>query len=156
MYAFIQRLLKHEAGTASIEAAVMLPFFIICWSGIVYMYTGQDNALEQRTNARHCAWAYSNNGCRSVPTGCTASAPTTLGEDVPWADAPIIGDMLGSVLGESTTVTAEEEYGRPPMLGGGTSRALGRYTIMCNTTGRDFGDVVHDTMCAQLSSFPGC
>ena len=156
----LRALLRDERGTASIEAAVMLPFFIIAWAGLLYTYTGQDTLLKQRTLARHCAWAYSNSGCETLPPGCEAMGRTAMPSDgaPDWSSVPVLGTFVPTFFGEMVTVGSSQELQRPPLFGGGTANATAPYSIMCNERYRSMGEILHDTMCDQLGDpdFMGC
>lgn len=161
----IRSLLGDDRGTASIEAAVMLPFFILCWAGLLYVYHGHGQKLDASVSARQCAWEYSNNGCRALPEGCRRLSTSEIEQDGmsgDWLAAvdniPVIGGLAESIFGEVATVGYSSELTRPPMLGGGTVDASGNYTIMCNEEKRDIGDVLHDTLCDQIGDvgFMGC
>jgi len=165
----LRPLLRDDRGTASIEAAVMLPFFILCWAGLLYVYHGHEAKLAAGVDARHCAWAYSNGGCRVLPEGCRRLSTAEIeqdGQSGDWLAAldgiPVISGLAESIFGEVATVGHDITVDRPPLFGGGTVDASGTYTIMCNEERRDLGDVLQQTLCDQLETigmdagFMGC
>jgi hypothetical protein len=61
---------RRRRGTAFAETAIMLPFLVIVFSGIVYLgryYMARQQAL---LTVRSCAWQYAYNSCATLPVGC--------------------------------------------------------------------------------------
>src|SRR3954467_2633041 len=66
----LRRARRCARGTASVEAAVALPFFVLVLSGIWFVRDRQLAIQSAENQARSCAWQYSANDCSEVPKGC--------------------------------------------------------------------------------------
>ena len=121
-----------ERGTASIEAIIVLPIFVLLFVGVLYFADLIQAKTDADTEARRCAWLYSMANCGEVPEGCarpddappTASNPfqkaldTGIGkaqngaqvapvprdnnEDVPDIFESIVKPILGKAINEVT------------------------------------------------------
>jgi len=157
-------LLRDQRGTASIEAAMMLPLMALCWVGLFFRLATIDATLVAATEARRAAWVSSNNACRGEDTEYECDEEETAGGGGGneggggggWLDAltdvPIIGGLFGSLLGYSMTAHAGQEVERPPLLGGGTVNAGYHYYIMCNEEPMSVDEMLIATLCGQLGS----
>lgn len=161
-----RRFWRDQRGTASIEAAMMLPLMGLCWVALFYRLATLDAILLSGVEARRSAWVTSNNACNDGDrnyecddgsSGSTAGGTAGGGGD--WLDslteAPIIGFLFGTLLGSSTTAHVSREVDRPVVLGGGTIRAGYGYYIMCNEASMTLEDMLEATICEQLSEVSG-
>lgn len=74
---------RRRAGTASVEVIVMLPFFLIVYSGIYFMYGHYMGRQQALLRARSCAWTYAAGGCDDKETleTCLRNPPRTPNAD---------------------------------------------------------------------------
>ncbi len=149
------RLRLDERGTASLEAAMILPFMALCWLGLFYRLGTLDATLEAGVEARRAAWVTSNNACRGDDTNyeCAGSASDDIDTGSfldGLSDIPIVGFLFGSLLGSSTTAHASREVNRPAAFGGGVFEASYSYYIMCNEEPMTVEDLLRSTICEQL------
>jgi hypothetical protein len=134
-------------GTASVEAAIILPFFILIFAGVMYMERLLESKQVALVFARRCAWQYSNNGCSEKPTGCEKVVEHAGGSSNEnevsdkmreggildkLSDIPFIGKAISGLFGSALTSRATREVIRAPMFGGGTVAVAGHYYLMCN------------------------
>jgi Flp pilus assembly pilin Flp len=157
-----RRFWRDQRGTASIEAAMMLPLMGLCWVALFYRLATLDAILVSGVEARRMAWVTSNNACadggRTYECEGGSSASTTGGGSSgggDWldqlTDAPIVGFLFGTLLGSSTTARVSREVDRPVVLGGGTIRAGYGYYIMCNEESMTVQDLLEATICEQVA-----
>jgi len=150
---------RDQRGTASIEAAMMLPLMGLCWVALFFRLATIDGTLQSAVEARRTAWVSSNNGCRGENQEPACDAESGGGGDSGgggWLDSlqdvPIIGGLFGSLLGYSMTAHASRDVTKPVVLGGGTVAASYGYYIMCNEEPMDLDDLLIATICEQLGS----
>lgn len=72
-------LLSDTRGLATVEAAVVLPVFIVIFCGLVVIHRLYDAKFSAMTEARECAWAYANGGCESAPENCRIEGARGVG-----------------------------------------------------------------------------
>lgn len=152
----------NSRGTASVEAVIVLPVFVILFVGIFFARDLQAAKLASEQQARRCAWEYSYTGCDPDhrPSGCT----------VPDADQPLAGDLsevidrvnlddqslstiqgdlglgkvvrdlirdqvvsrLAAALTHDIEATTTVERERPNLFGAGKTVIDGKYRLACN------------------------
>jgi hypothetical protein len=151
---------RYCRGTASVEAAIVLPFFVILFVSVYYV---RNELLARQTaeiHARRCAWAYSANNCELVPAGCEndlrevwegEALSKEIGEKLNVGDGLIktavmfvLDPVLEAVFGHALNATTETTFERPNLYGGGTATANGTYHLACNLQHKDIGDVASD------------
>jgi len=154
------RAARHCRGTASVEAAIVLPVFVILFISVYYV---RNNILAKQTaeiHARSCAWAYSKNNCESIPAGCEndlyevwegEALSNEIGTWLHLKDGPIksavmlvLNPVLKAVFGHALNATTETTFERPALYGGGTATARGTYHLACNLGTKYLGDVASD------------
>jgi len=140
-------------GAASVEAAIILPFFVILFISVFYLRNAILARQAAEAHARSCAWSYSMNYCESVPAGCE-DVVSPVSEGSKLADeigsqlgkasnnlfAELIGDVLSAVLepvvdaafGKSLDANSQVSFPRPALYGGGNANATGTYHLACN------------------------
>jgi hypothetical protein len=154
---FLQ-LLADQRGTASVEAAMVLPLMALCWAGLFFRLSTLDATLQSGVEARRAAWISSNNACvgdDSEPV-CTSSSAVDTGSFLDGlADVPSVGFLFGSLLGSSTVARVVREVNRPVVFGGGTTQVGYGYYIMCNEEPMDLNDLLRATICEQLGDSLG-
>jgi hypothetical protein len=155
-------LFRDQRGTASVEAAMMLPVMGLCWIGLFFRLATIDGTLVAATEARRAAWVSSNNACRGEDTeyecdeneSAAGGGGNESGGGGGWLDAltdvPIIGGLFGSLLGYSMTAHAGRTVARPNVFGGGTVNAGYHYYIMCNEEPMTVDEMLIATLCGQL------
>lgn len=149
-------LFRDQRGTATLEAAVLLPIMAICWLGLFYKLQVLDTTLQAANEARRSAWTASNAGCRGDDVDYDCHSETGSEEGGGWldqmGDLPFVGWLFGSVFGYSTTARVSHDVTVPPMFGGGTQRAGYGYYIMCNERPMTIDDLLKATICEQFSA----
>jgi len=151
---------RHCRGTASVEAAIVLPVFVILLISVYYVC---NNILAKQTaeiHARSCAWAYSRNNCESIPAGCEndlhevwegEAIADEIGKRLKIDNGLIrsavmfvLDPVLNAVFGHALNATTETSFERPALYGGGTATAHGTYHLACNLNHKTLGDVASD------------
>lgn len=146
-----------NVGTATVEAVVALPVFVILFVGVCFLRNMTEARLTTDQLARRCAWEYSNNGCKDVPAGCDrVFSEVGLGEinmnvgDALRAGADsfvgsgdgkaairrvlewLVVNLVTQAFTKSIDAKPAVERERPGLFGGGRSRVQGRYRLACN------------------------
>jgi len=154
------RAARHRRGTASVEAAIVLPVFVILFVSVYYV---RNNILAKQTaeiHARSCAWAYSKTNCASIPAGCENDLHEVWeGEAVTdeigkWLNIDnglirsavmfVLDPVLKAVFGHALNATTDMSFERPALYGGGTATAHGTYHLACNLNHKTLRDVASD------------
>jgi hypothetical protein len=167
---WLRRFLGDEHGTASIEAVIMLPFFIIVWGLLLFAVDVYKHKLDAGLRARDCGWSYAQTGCQTVPPQCQeepgdpvavdgddGSGDLASSVDELPLDIPIIGDLLNGIVdtlfGELRRSRHNNQVRRPRVLGETTVQTRGAFAIMCNERPRTVGEMARDMVCAVASFF---
>jgi hypothetical protein len=138
-------------GTATVEAVVVLPVFVVLLVGISFVRDATSTRLFADQDARRCAWQYSFNNCESVPPGCEqVLAIGHLGVVPPKVEnllsnpktgvsggvRAILDGIVKTTLLEAFTKSLDAnrvvERDRPWLFGGSKSRITGKYRLACN------------------------
>jgi hypothetical protein len=111
---------RRERGAALVEAAFMLPMFVILWYGSLYVHSLGSTYIKVNTSARQDAWqtAMSNCGVRfssnsevlPASLGGVVTLPDTGGDGATAsaiAAALKSGNIIGALAGFVNTFTAE-------------------------------------------------
>lgn len=169
---FLRRLLGDEEGTASIEAAIMIPFFIIVWGLLLFAVDVYKHKIDAGRQARDCGWAFAQTGCETLPPQCEEEPGDPVAveggegegelessmDELPL-DIPVIGDVLNGVIdtlfGELRVARHSEDVQRPQVLGATTVETRGAFAIMCNERPRTVGEMALDMVCAVAPFFCG-
>lgn len=69
-----------------VEAAVVIPVFLILFAAVVFVLRLYAHKAESRAEARHQVWSYALNACEQGPY-TSSSATTAAGDDPPTLDA---------------------------------------------------------------------
>jgi hypothetical protein len=148
-------------GAASVEAVVVLPFFVLLFISLFYV---RDQVLTRQAaqeRARTCAWLYSNNSCdkgqlppecqdvvKDVPLAADAAKTVTdkLTGDGFFQDvvSGLIDSALETAFGSAFDVKVEREVARPAIYGGKTQAIVGEYHLACNLKPKTKIDVAKD------------
>src|SRR4051812_8832514 len=156
-------------GTASIEAVVALPFFVLVLSGIWFVRDRQLAIQSAENQARSCAWQYSANDCTSIPKGCEGvltpgSAPpagnviddalndaksaVSAGGDskgvVEKIASGTLAPAIDALFGRFVEGKSSRTLNRPGVLGGGQAVFTGSYHLACNLQPTTPAKVVED------------
>lgn len=128
---------RRRAGTASVEVIVMLPLFLIAYSGIYYMYGHYMGRQQALLRARSCGWTYAAGGCADKDTldACLANPPRSPAPDgtereqhatavLPDDSAPAETEVGG--VGESGVSQVIEKLEKIPVLGDAIKWLLGK------------------------------
>lgn len=169
---FLRRVFGDDQGTASIEAVIMLPFFIMVWGLLLFAVDVYKHKIDAGIRARDCGWTFAQTGCQTVPPSCQeepgdpvstedaagSSELASTVDDLP-IDIPIIGDVLNGVVdtifGELRRARHSEDVQRPQVLGSTTVQTRGAFAIMCNERPRTVGEMALDMVCAVAPFFCG-
>jgi hypothetical protein len=153
-------LLRDQRGTASIEAAVMLPVMAICWAGLMLRFDQIERFLHGATVARRDAWIFSNSGCEGDNPGRAEIAPECAGDDqssgLSWAAGlqkiPVVGYLVDSIFGYRFTATGVEPYTEPPLFGGKSKSSRYSYHLTCNEASRDGKQILSQVLVQTVDS----
>jgi hypothetical protein len=160
---------RRACGTASVEAVIALPVFIIVLSGVWFVRDRQLAIQSAANQARSCAWQYSANDCTEIPKGCEGVlAPGTApraGNKVDDAlnDAKkavlaggdskgviekvatgLLGPAIDALFGRFVDGNTSRTLNRPGALGDGQTVVTGSYHLACNLQPTTPGKVVKD------------
>jgi len=123
-------------GTASVEVIVMLPFFLIAYSGIYFMYGHYMGRQQALLRARSCAWVYAAGGCedKGALDSCLSNPPPVLNPDGsekhPTAVQPPDGSdpdtKVRAADGENPVSEVIEKLEGIPVLGDAIKWLLGK------------------------------
>ncbi|MBK8169934.1 MAG: pilus assembly protein [Sandaracinaceae bacterium] len=135
-------LLHDERGAAMVEAAILLPIFILIFGGVMYTSRSFETAVKQQAQARHCAWAYAKNACDGdQPAGCTFTEGSDMdssvvagNQDVQAADDEnnFFTKIVDLIAGKSTTAAAQSTVTAPNVFGGGQNTIERKNALSCN------------------------
>lgn len=153
---------RDERGAAYVEALSIIPFFLIVWVGLNFMYNIRLEKQARYAGARTCAWEWSNQGCEGEkPKSCIDS--TSGGEketedfggqqrqmtnmlretqDGNWANK-----VIGAIFGESFETQSEGTVTIPGRFGGGQGKIRSNYYLLCNERPQEVGDIVKKVAC---------
>jgi len=137
-------------GVASVEAVIFVPFLLMLFSGMVLVGKRYDAVQVALSNARSCAWLYSQQACEgTLPAQCStqvasqvpapesavsdALRPNGTGDDErlsPQIDTTL-GDPSTTLFGHYTTVTGSVTFDAPKPFGGERTISTS-YHLACN------------------------
>ncbi|HEY2733900.1 MAG TPA: hypothetical protein VGI70_07945 [Polyangiales bacterium] len=153
---YFARVIADRRGTASIEAAVMLPVMALCWAGLFLRFQGLESILDAAVESRRDAWVFSGAGCEmdgDVPPGIVVHClPSSAGWMQTVSKLPLVGWLIGTVAGYDLTKTATRDHSAPKLLGGRSSRVAYPYFLSCNEKSRDASYVLKAVICEQVSN----
>jgi Flp pilus assembly pilin Flp len=156
---YLRRLVRDRRGTASIEAAILLPLMALCWTALFFRFQGIEQELDAAVEARKDAWVFSAQGCEKGPNDpdIPAGIAVNCNQDGPdWMSAvskiPFVGWLISSIAGFELTKVAKREHPVPNLLGGGTSHMAYPYALMCNEKDRDLDYILTSCICQQVSA----
>ncbi len=167
---------RRVRGAASVEAVIVLPFFILIFAGVLYVHHLWENRQIALMTARQCAWLFSASGCDEQPSGCeglvhAAGAEEQQNEVTDELDGgvidqlsgiPFLGPAIRGIFGTALEANIERQTRRPPVLGGGRVPVAARYYMMCNEKAQTLGELISGSFCGLVSAitddgaFPGC
>jgi Flp pilus assembly protein TadG len=88
---------RRQRGTAMVEAAAILPVFVVLWFAVVYAHNVADAKMRMVAGSRAIAWAYAMGNCGNQGDPNPTPTPQIAGKKVdPMLAAPGVGSMLGS------------------------------------------------------------
>lgn len=151
---------KQQRGTASLEALVVLPLFLLLWLGVHHMNQVYGGVLASRGQARACAWRHSNQGCHGeLPRGCSAKGDELTDPNAGEQSMLDIAMQSGvlrwafeGLLGASTEVSASREVSQHAMLGDGPVNVGASLYLLCNERNRSMREIATDATCSMLPS----
>lgn len=154
---------KVQRGTASLEALLLLPVFLILWLGVFHMYKVQGSVLIARAQARRCAWRYSNAGCRgAAPPGCgdmsaSDTALVAAGENDGNIDGVLaalgpLGSLFEGVLGSAANVRVSRDVKKTSPIVAEDGAVGASIYLLCNEKNRSTAEIAQDTACALTES----
>ena len=134
---------RRQRGAAYAETVVMLPFFIMVWSCIIYVHNAYAEKVKLMAKNRNCVMTYAYDACRTTPPGCSLTSGASGGE-APGEVGGFVGTLgsfggglLSAVTGQSTSSRMTSSVSKPRVLGGGTTSILAGNTMQCNTRYQD-------------------
>jgi hypothetical protein len=139
----------------------VLAVFLVVYVGLFHMHKLQGNVLIARSQARSCAWRYSNAGCRDgAPAECgeANTSDMQLADDNDSdrgimdsiTDLGVIGPVLGVVLGTSVDLRVARTVKHTAMFGDNDVTVGARIYLMCNERNRTTEEIAKDTACALI------
>ncbi len=161
-------ILGNTCGAVMVEGVIVLPVFIIVLAAVLHFHSAFSAKLDASTQARSCAWAYSLAGCgdADIPEGCNVS---DLGDDKNDIDSEglragleVVNKVGVTLLGLEAGITSRpgREVDVSSVLGGGTRKISGDYSVMCNETKMGPKDLAKKAYCALDANYsvslPGC
>lgn len=160
-------------GTASVEAVIALPVFVVLFIGLFFVRELTGAKLEADRHARSCAWAYAMNNCEHIPAGCAgvllvpSSGAPDAGFEAKLREAEngmrsgegsgVVMKILRSIVLDAVTSSVTKKFDatkplqreRPNLFGGGKSQVIGKYRLSCNLpskTQQQFAEDVWHTL----------
>ncbi len=160
----LSRLLRETEGTATVEAVIMIPFFVLVWGFLIYAVQVYADGIRAGVRARDCAWTYAQTGCDSVPAQCQsepadgevidAGAESGVSELLTnMREIPVVGGLLETIFGRLVVGVHNEEVTRPNILGGGGVQVQRSFAVMCNERPRTIGEIAQDIACGFIDLF---
>lgn len=155
---------NRQRGAASVEAVVVIPFLIMVYFGVTLVYRRYDAQQRAWSDARGCAWLYSQQGCQGeLPPECGAvtAGPAELPQNTDLDDAAstetvqandekqqevvdamnnILGEPRNTLFNEYVTVTGSVQFEAPAMFGS-RRQVSAQYFIACNLKEQTLGDI---------------
>lgn len=163
---------RKRNGSASLEAVMLLPVFILIFAGIQYVERLWENQQQTLLQARKCAWLYANAGCdeETLTEDCVDTLRDTDGltERNELAksmnggildgltEVPLIGPVIEGIFSSAFYSRSSRSIQQTPFLGDGTVTVVGRYYLMCNEKKRDMLDLIKDAFCSTVGDASGC
>ncbi len=134
---------RSQRGAAYAETVVMLPFFIIVWSCIIYVHNAYAEKVRLMAKNRDCVVTYAFTACGTTLPGCSlSSAPG--GAEAPGEVSGFVGTLgsfgsglLSAVTGGSVSSRMTSTVAKPRVLGGGSTSVLAGNSMQCNTRYHD-------------------
>jgi hypothetical protein len=152
---YLRKLLRDRRGTATVEAAVMLPVMAITWAGVFFRFQGIESYMDAAVESRRDAWKFADQACEgerppSLAVNCV-DEPNSEWMSTLLA-VPVVGYIIGSIWGFEFTATGKRSYNAPPLLGGGKKTVQYPYRLTCNE--KDHGEyyILTVTLCEMVGS----
>ncbi len=161
-------ILGNTRGAVMVEGVIVLPVFIIILAAVLHFHSAFSAKLDASTQARSCAWAYSLAGCgdADIPAGCNVSnlgdPQNDINSEGLRAGLEVINKVGVTLLGLEAGITSRpgREVEVSSVLGGGTRKLSGDYSVMCNETKMGFRGLAKKAYCSlnrnYNMSLPGC
>ncbi len=134
---------RRQRGSAYAETVVMLPFFVIVWSCIIYVHNAYAEKMRLMAQNRNCVMAYAFNACQSAPPGCNVTRGAS-GAEGPAEAGGFLGGLgsfgnglMTAITGASTSSRMTSSVTRPRVLGSGSTSVLAGNSMQCNTRFQD-------------------
>lgn len=164
-----RRFFADDQGTASIEAVIMLPFFIIVWGLLLFAVDVYQHKINAGLQARDCGWSFAQTGCETLPPSCSEepvdefdTGDSASSSEITTAlsgasEIPVVGDLLTGALqgifGKLRIAETELDVQRPQVLGATTVHTTGSFAIMCNERPRTIGEMAVEMVCGIVPDF---
>jgi len=179
---FRQQARKRRRGTASIEAIVILPFFIFMFASVYYMHAHYSGRQQAMLIARTCLWKFAAEGCKPedkeeltaclAPTGGEADEPDLKPDDehpqkthdgVTGGAArvldviqkiPVLKNAIAWLFGKPVSATALYVVKLPAYTMQKKERyvAAGSYHTLCNSPPKNWGTLAKEIFCGFLGA----
>ncbi|MEM9192876.1 MAG: hypothetical protein AAGF12_27120, partial [Myxococcota bacterium] len=144
----LRRFVRDEEGHATTEAVIMIPFFVLIWTFLIYFGGGYAEKIDMSATARGQAWAHVMDNCRTnVPNDLTRRDPGStysqvnevleiIGEIISLI--PLVGDYWPNPpMPVDYEFSARRAIQRPQLIGGQTGEATYSIVLMCNERPRN-------------------
>jgi len=120
---------RRLTGTASVEVVMMLPFFLIVYAGLYWMYGHYMGRQQAMLRARSCTWEYAAAGCQDSDSykACLTGPARGGVPDVEQSDKPVApsgaakagaeGEVDKNEVGTSKVGKIMNKFESVPVLG---------------------------------------
>lgn len=130
----LRNLLRDERGTATTETVIMLPFFILVWGLIFYVFDYFHSRIEHQMWTRRHAWRHAYTGCESDGSYGRTSMDETGGFDGEGFVGHV-DDVLSVLPGfhfDEIRANRTATVNRPEVIGGGGLTHEREMYLLCN------------------------
>jgi len=138
----LRELLRETAGSATAEAVIMIPFFIIVWGCIIFVGQRYEKAIDVAAADRATAWNHVMSNCNGgVASGTEVSDASGWFDMLEAIDGavstiidnlPIVGDFWPGLIPEEKQFVRRGSVEAPEVIGGGSRRVGATIVLMCN------------------------
>jgi len=168
----MRRPTHRQDGTATVEAVIMLPVFILMLFGVGYVARLFDHVMSANDLARFCVQRYALMACEnedSLPSECHGmfqkpgdatdddseeavalrEARVHDGVSDTEKNSSVLTDVLDGLFGAGMLATVSDSVQRPPIVGAGETNIAATAYALCNTkpaNSRDLAATLFDAL----------
>ncbi|MFI5298019.1 MAG: TadE/TadG family type IV pilus assembly protein [Polyangiales bacterium] len=140
----ITRERKNQRGAALVEAAVVIPFFLLMLAGVIFVGKMYQTKLQVMRLSKQSAWTYAMQGCQGDGHGTDAGEPNASktnggsGFGAPTAILSILGSSnpLEDAL-DDAEVNGQKDVTADNFVGGYTKTMRSHIRVRCNAVPSD-------------------